>query len=1137
MSLRPSGLFVPSKQVRSRSHSSLCLLNFIFYSHMLTLPSSVQLVRSYSRKPSPTRNSDKLGTDLGVSEESQSGENENVLDTSNAERDLKTGSPDGPEEANGNSSATQSQASQVSSSGVDSSSTTSSGVLSGNEVTEPVLAPNASLGEASKDAANSTPSAASTASNSTATATQQRPRQRVRVATRTTVPSSKDTEREEASKPEEDLRAGLGVPRLLEPDHPLPPNALMLVTPNVHSLLNIPTHLSIDLATAEHISRLKALAKNQTGVALIYSHLIPLPKSSLAGNSTAQTEDTSASSISSEPAQDATATAASTAEGAIPQNGAYFGMLCSISSVSKHKTLARCELTLLPLHRIKVKPGLLPKSFSTGDIEKWSYEPIDAPDIDDLVVAAMPLMPTPITRPLRPFRTNTMVLEMMLHRICATILEGIGRHDPAGVRQVIERAFVERNFYLKFETIQRALGMTAVAHELSHSIEEVQEKRKLHGLEQQMEKLVRQQLADPNTDPELKLANQIAELPERVRPMAKKEFEYMKTLDPSGQEHGVVSSYLDWLVHIPWNKGTTDRFDMAEAKRILDQSHHGLDDVKIKILQLMANASRTGKMSAKPLLFVGPPGTGKTSFAKAIAEALGRKFISLAGLTETNDVRGHRRTYVGSIPGKIASELRKCGSKNPVIVIDEVDKIEDSQRHRPLTPALLELLSPDQNKNFYDQYLDTTIDCSEVLFICTANSQEAISSPLLNRLQVVELRAYSAAEKFDIAKNYVLPQAQEESGLKNVTMTDDAIRTLVQVYSKYEAGVRQIRRHMQRIMRQLAVRAVSKESIKEATSSAEKEGEALASEVSISSGYDPKQFKFEVTKEEMMKLLEAPEQVRGDRIYDEPPVGVVNGLAKNMYGGSTLTIETIADAHRSMQGKPGVEFTGNIMDTMKESSSIAYTFAKSFLAKHFPTNTFFNTASLHVHVPFALVKKDGPSAGAALVCSYLSVALGQPLPATLCMTGEITLSGRVTAVGGIREKVTAAAQNGMTDVILPIHNKADFDSIPSDLVATIKPHFVSTYDEAFKVAFKLPLKEEKVIDVTPVAASDLREPVVSKRKIVTKTIPEPVKVPTSKPRPNTKITPPAPSNILPGLDEKRRPDAPLSALGFNVNSL
>ena len=1030
-------------------------------------------------------------------------------------------------------------------------------------------------------ASPSSPSSSSSSSQNSVpipatAAAQQKQRQRVRVATRTSSipppppPPLKDgasaDSQQQNSKPDEDARDPMSLHRLFEPDTPLPPNALMLVTPNIHSLLSIPTHLSIDLVTADHVNRLKSLAKTNTGIALIYSHQLSIPPSSSSSPSpSVVTTPSSASIPPSDSTQSTSTTAASNSE-VLPlphppqsqqqqqNNGnlgnAYFGMLCGVSSVSKHKTLPRCELALIPLHRIKVKPGFVPKSFATGDIEKWGYDPLDAPDMDDLVVAAMPLMPTPINRPLRPLRTTPMLLEMMLHRICANTLEGIGRHDPSGVRHVIERAFVERNLLAKFEAVQQALGMTTVSHELSHSIEDMQEKRKLQGLEQQMEKLLRQQLADPANDPELKLAMQIAELPERLRPMAQKEFDYMKTLDPSGSEHGVVSSYLDWIVHIPWNKTTTDRFDMDEAKRILDRSHHGLEDVKLKILQLMANASRTGKMSAKPLLFVGPPGTGKTSFAKAIAEALGRKFISLAGLTETNDLRGHRRTYVGSIPGKIASELRKCGSRNPVIVIDEVDKIEDSQRHRPLTPALLELLSPDQNKNFYDQYLDTTIDCSEVLFVCTANSQEAISSPLLNRLQVVELRAYSATEKFDIAKNYVLPQAQEEAGLKNVTMTDEAIRTLVHVYSKYEAGVRQIRRHMQRIMRQLAVRAVSTDTeAKEGgvvdksdslASSASALPTSTATTSSSSSVYDPKQFTFEVTKEEMLKLLEAPEQVRGDRIYDEPPVGVVNGLAKNMYGGSTLTIETMADAHRAIHGKPSVEFTGNIMDTMKESSSIAYTFAKSFLARYFPGNTFFHSASLHVHVPFALVKKDGPSAGCALVCSYLSVALSQPLPATLCMTGEITLSGRVTAVGGIREKVTAAAQNGMTDVIIPMQNKADFDAIPSDLVATIMPHFVSTYEEAFQVAFNIPLKKEEkiVVQVSTASPSDLKHPAVSKRKIVTKSIPDPsVKVPTSKPKPNTKITPPAPANILPGLDEKRRPEVPLSALGLPVNSL
>jgi endopeptidase La len=903
-------------------------------------------------------------------------------------------------------------------------------------------------------------------------------RQRLKVATRLSSTASKDNLSEQ--QVERGVRTAVSMLRLLDPKCPPPASSVMLITPNIHSLLSVPSHLSIDALNGEHISQLRSLTRAGLGIVLVYGQALP------------------------------------TVIDGVTQYG-YFGMYCNINAITKHSTAPRCELTLCPLRRVKLKDGLVPKSFSIGDFQEWTYLPMEGPDMDDILVSALPLLPNPSHIPLRPTGMNHILVEMTLHRIAAQTLETLGRHDPSGVRHLIEQAFVERSLHIKLELLQKAVGMTTISHELTHSIEDLQERRKLQGVEQQMEKMIRQQLSDPEQDPELKLAAQIAQLPEHLRTIAQKEFDYMKSLDPSGQDHGVVSTYLDWFLNMPWTTTTKDRFDMAEAKSILDKSHHGLEDVKLKILQLMANASRTGKMSAKPLLFVGPPGTGKTSFAKAIADALGRKFISLAGLTETNDLRGHRRTYVGSIPGKIVSEMRRCGSKNPVIVIDEIDKIEDSQRHRPLTPALLELLSPDQNKRFFDQYLDTGIDCSEVLFICTANSQEAISSPLLNRLQVVELRAYSANEKFDIAKDYVLKQALEETGLKNVTMTDESIQTLVQIYSKHEAGVRQIRRHMQRIMRQLAVKAVT------------------------SQLPNPAEMTFEVNKEEMLKLLEAPELVRGDKIYDEALVGVVNGLSKNMYGGSTLTIETIADIHKaasssaseesksgagtsgggggggahSPSSSRGVQFTGNIMDTMKESSSIAYTYAKSFLAHYFPDNDFFSKASLHVHVPFGQIRKDGPSAGCALVCSYLSVAFGRALPDTLCMTGEITLSGRVTAVGGIREKVTAAAQNGMTDVILPLQNKGDFDAIPKDLVNNIKPHFVSTYEEAFAIAFKgLEIKPQVNVASAP--------PIVPKRKIVTKT---PIEQPTTKPRHQKLPT----SNIIPDLEDKRS-KIPLSAV-------
>jgi len=912
-----------------------------------------------------------------------------------------------------------------------------------------------------------TDNSAATSAESTETLAS-KPKQRLPVLSRISAFGNGRTTSE--ARQEGDEKGKSLAQRFLSFGQSIPTNTYLLITPNMNSMLSVPAQLTIDPVSYAHVSKLTTLAKTNSGISLIYSYPIPY----------------------------------------VDENGeqkyGYFGMYCAVTAFTKHKTLPRCELTLFPIYRIKVKDGSTPKSFSKGDIELWNSVPMDPADVDDIIVATLPYLSAPVSTLYQPHSSDPLLAEMTLHSALSNILDNVGRHDPSNVRQLVEKAFIEKRLDAKLDLVQRAAGLTTITYELSQSIEDQNDKRKLLGVEQQMEKMLRQHLADPKVDPELKLATQVSQLPEKIRPNAQKELDHLKTLDTGGSEYAVLSSYLDWLVHIPWNQRTTDHFDMKEAKNIMDRSHYGLDDVKIKILQLMANASRTGKMSAKPLLFVGPPGTGKTSFAKSIAEALGRKFISLAGLTETHDLRGHRRTYAGSIPGKIASEMRRCGAKNPVIVIDEIDKIEDTQRLRPLTPALLELLSPDQNKSFYDQYLDAGIDCSEVLFICTANSQEAISSPLLNRLHVVELRAYSPSEKFDIAKQYVLPKTLEESGLKNVSFTDEAITYLVQIYSKYEAGVRQITRHVQHIIRQLAVKAVNS-----------------------NQGTD---FKFQVTKDEMLKLLDAPDQVRGDRVYDDAIVGVVNGLSKNLYGGSTLTIEAIADKHKAGTPKPktdnddgassdadesrrGVHFTGNIMETMKESSSIAYTYAKSFLARYFPENDFFKSASLHVHVPFGQIKKDGPSAGCALVCAYLSVAFNRPLATTLCMTGEITLSGRVTAVGGIREKVTAAAQNGMTDVILPLANKADFTAIPKDLVSSITPHFVSTFEEAFAVAFKMQLPVHKETKVTS-------QPLVSKRKIIANP-----STPASKPQTLPNKLPKQP--IVPTIEEKRS-KIPISAV-------
>lgn len=814
---------------------------------------------------------------------------------------------------------------------------------------------------------------------------------------------------------------------------PLPPQALTLVTPHLHSLLTMPSHVTLDIPSAKQFELLNNASTKEEGVVLLYSQ--PLPVSSLPSK---------------------------------VKTTAYFGMYCHVAASARPKSQTRLELALVPHARVRLNEVVAeggPQQFSVLQYIPWTYNELDPADLNDIVVAAMPLLPNPpAISSMGPQSVDPLIAEIILHRLSANALEKVGKHDVADVRHLIEKAFVEKDLHYKLDLITTAYGRINISNELSATIEESNNARRLMGMEQQMEKMIRQQLvtADPTSaaaesDPDWKLASQIDALTNlEVKEKATKEFQYLKNMDPNGTEYGTLATYLDWLVNMPWDKTTKDRFDMKEAQDILDASHFGLDDVKVKIMQLMANASRTGKIAAKPLLFIGPPGTGKTSFAKSIADALGRKFVSLAGLTETSDLRGHRRTYASSLPGKIASEMRKCGTRNPVIVIDEIDKIEDSHRHKPIMPALLELLSPDQNKEFMDHYLDAKIDCSEVLFICTANSLETIASPLLNRLHVVELRAYSAHEKIEIAKKYLFPQAVSETGLKDITIGDDAIQTLIHKYSRFEAGVREVRRHMQRLMRQIAYKQVVNET-------AEK----------------PVDVPTAIDAPTMLSMLDAPERAHGDRIYEinQTPVGVVNGLAKNIYGGSTLTIEAIIDNQKtgklvaksegkdasedskSHSGRPGVEFTGNIMDTMKESSSIAYTFAKSFLTRYFPENDFFKHAALHVHVPFAQVKKDGPSAGCALVCAYLSVALNKPLSPTLCMTGEITLNGRVTAVGGIREKVTAAVQNGMTDVIVPMQNKPDYDGIPEDLVATIRPHFVDTYEEAFKVAFNLPLKK------------------------------------------------------------------------------
>merc|ERR1711871_980355 len=510
------------------------------------------------------------------------------------------------------------------------------------------------------------------------------------------------------------------------------------------------------------------------------------------------------------------------------------------------------------------------------------------------------------------------------------------------------------------------------------------------------------------------------ELPENAAGVIEDEFAKLETLDPASSEFNVCKNYLDWLTIMPWNKHSEDNFDVVQAKKILDEDLYGIEDVKERILEFIAVGKLRGNVQGKILILHGPPGVGKTSIGSSIGNALNRKFFrfSVGGMTDVSEIKGHRRTYVGAMPGKLIQSLKVTDTANPVILIDEIDKMGRSFQGDP-SSALLEVLDPEQNKSFLDHYLDVGFDLSKALFICTANELDTIPRPLLDRMEVINMAGYVMDEKVEIAKRYLMPRCREDTGLDEgqVIMEDDAMRALIRQYAR-EAGVRNLQQQLEKIHRKVSLKVV-----KEETKSVR------------------------ITADNLKDYLGNP-RFTSDRLYDVTPPGVVMGLAYTQMGGATLYIETIG----SKLGK-SLKTTGRMGETMVESSSIAHTYADQFLATIDPENPTLREAGMHMHIPEGATPKDGPSAGISMTTSLLSYALGKTVRNNLAMTGEITLTGKVLPVGGIKEKTIAAKRSGIDTVVLPVDNKKDFDELPEYIKEGMTVHFADYYRDVYDVAF------------------------------------------------------------------------------------
>ncbi|KAM3481613.1 hypothetical protein MY5147_000599 [Beauveria neobassiana] len=573
-------------------------------------------------------------------------------------------------------------------------------------------------------------------------------------------------------------------------------------------------------------------------------------------------------------------------------------------------------------------------------------------------------------------------------------------------------------------------------------------------------------------------------MPDAVRKVFDEEVNKLAHLETAASEFNVTRNYLDWLTQIPWGQRSAENFGIPNAVKVLDEDHYGLQDVKDRILEFIAVGKLRGSVEGKILCFVGPPGVGKTSIGKSIARALNREYyrFSVGGLTDVAEIKGHRRTYVGALPGRIIQALKKCQTENPLILIDEIDKIGRGYQGDP-SSALLELLDPEQNNSFLDHYMDVPVDLSKVLFVCTANMTDTIPRPLLDRMELITLSGYVADEKKAIANKYLAPAAKDAAGLKDakVVLTDEAIEELIKAYCR-ESGVRNLKKQIEKVYRKSALKIVQdlgedaipeEEALTEEGKEAAEESTKKAEETSQSDGKEQPSTEAneKETTEKPRKALAVPDSVEvsigkdnltdyigppvftSDRLYEVSPAGVAMGLAWTQMGGAAMYIESILQSPLRQSTRPGMEITGNLKSVMKESTAIAYSFAKSFMVTKFPDNDFFDKAKMHLHVPDGAVPKDGPSAGITMATSLLSLALEAPVNPTVAMTGELTLTGKVLRIGGLREKTVAARRAGCTTIIFPKDCMSDWLELPAAIKEGIEGHPVEWYTEVFDLVF------------------------------------------------------------------------------------
>lgn len=595
--------------------------------------------------------------------------------------------------------------------------------------------------------------------------------------------------------------------------------------------------------------------------------------------------------------------------------------------------------------------------------------------------------------------------------------------DLEDSQKLIQETDVNRRLAITYEILVEEVEMIKIEHHIDEKVRgEMYKHQREYYLREQI-KVIQDELGEGDIQTEIEVYKErldALEVEDEVRDKVLGELSRLNKVPQGSSEAGLIQTYIEWILDLPWNTLTEETIDVSLARKILDEDHFALEKVKERILEYISVLQLSNGMKSPIICLVGPPGVGKTSIAKSIARALNRKYVrmSLGGMRDEAEIRGHRRTYIGAIPGRIIYNIKKCGTRNPLFLLDEVDKLGQDFKGDPAS-ALLEVLDPEQNNTFTDHYMELPFDLSQVLFLTTANSLSSIPRPLLDRMEIIEVNGYVESEKVEIAKRYLIPKQLEIHGLKKSTckISETVIKNTIEYYTR-ESGVRELERKIAQICRVAAKEIVE---------------------------YDRKSIS--ITKKNLEKFL-GKHQYSFETVGDKKEVGVVNGLAWTPVGGDTLQIEVIV-----VDGTGKIELTGQLGDVMKESVKAGISYIRSRADALGVSSDFYSKKDIHLHVPEGAVPKDGPSAGITIATALVSALTDKPVPQNLAMTGEITLRGRVLPIGGLREKLTAAHRAGIKEIILPSENEKDLDDVPKVVLEALHIQSVSNMAEVIEIVF------------------------------------------------------------------------------------